>query len=565
MALKTIKLFLASSQELKDDREAFRNFIGVENDRLHKQGIYVELLQWENFLDAVSDTRLQNEYNKALRGCDLALCLFFTKVGKYTAEEFDTAYQVFKNTGRPLIWTYFKDAPVNAGSIDETILTLLAFKKKLDGLGHFHTVYGNMDNLKYQFRNQLDKVLPQLIGSGAPQPETLPDAHTESSGQPQVKITFNEALTRRLMEAMQAHSPRAKKFLENASRMSPDWQTQSRFADPAKELIAFSYAGILGIQLRKLMAIGKEDTSSVKFKKYAAACRLTGKRALQLLCFTLLSKLWDEKREAAVVLLPEQEAVIRNFFEDEFEWDIEGFLHLLQTLVAVFSEARLPFPLPEFEILQPQLQPQTAFVSACSKLAATNVGSEETTVNAADVLAAEESLTAVLEALNFLVNYQMVSIRNIGYYETRNTKPYFLYHYTALGVDSKSNINQERFTYAESPTTTDAVLLYKGTYNQGVNLYPFVIDVNALAFEGGARICFYACRNYADDSLQYQFLEDNSTVSIGNGQTLRPGTDINEVLMNAESRKRIRFDAVFTIFGEAKKAMAESGAITEGP
>src|SRR5215210_1363726 len=124
MPLKTIKIFIASSSELKSDREAFRTFISLENDRLSEQGVYLKILQWENFLDAISDTRLQDEYNKALRECDIALCLFFTKVGKYTAEEFDTAYQVFKETGKPKIWTYFKNADINIGSITEEITTL---------------------------------------------------------------------------------------------------------------------------------------------------------------------------------------------------------------------------------------------------------------------------------------------------------------------------------------------------------------------------------------------------------------------------------------------------------
>lgn len=197
MPLKTIKIFIASSAELKADREAFRTFISVENDRLHKQGIYLEILQWEYFLDAISDTRLQNEYNKAISECDIALCLFFTKVGKYTAEEFDTAYQVFKETGKPKIWTYFKHADINIGSITEEILTLLAFRKKISELGHFYTSYTNIDNLLNQFRSQLDKALPLMRQEETSQPGTglvLPE--------PSEKNTFNEALTRRLIEAI---------------------------------------------------------------------------------------------------------------------------------------------------------------------------------------------------------------------------------------------------------------------------------------------------------------------------------------------------------------------------
>ena len=158
--MKTIRIFIASSSELKDDREEFRMFISQENDRLHKKDIYLEIVQWENFLDAISDTRLQDEYNNAISGCDIVLCLFFTKVGKYSSEEFDTAYQVFKDKGKPKIWTYFKNAPVNTGSITDEINTLLAFKKKIGNLGHFYTEYTNIDNLINKYRTQLDKFLP---------------------------------------------------------------------------------------------------------------------------------------------------------------------------------------------------------------------------------------------------------------------------------------------------------------------------------------------------------------------------------------------------------------------
>ena len=160
--MNTIKIFLASSSELKEDREQFMLFVGQENDRLRTKGIYLEIVQWENFLDSISNTRLQDEYNNAISDCDIVLCLFFTKVGKYTGEEFDTAYQVFKNKGKPKIWTYFKNAPINSGNITDEINTLLAFKRKIGDLGHFYTEYTNIDNLINKYRSQLDKFLPQF-------------------------------------------------------------------------------------------------------------------------------------------------------------------------------------------------------------------------------------------------------------------------------------------------------------------------------------------------------------------------------------------------------------------
>ena len=555
MSLKTIKIFIASSSELKADREEFRNFISVENERLIEQGTYLQIVQWEYFLDAISDTRLQSEYNKAIRESDIVLCLFFTKVGKYTAEEFDTAYQVFKETGKPLIWTYFKDAPINAGAITEEFSTLIAFKKKIGELGHFHTVYNNIDNLKYQFRNQLDKILPKIVQQNENIIKT-DETKTSLNRSETEKNIFNEKLVKRLIEAIQIYSPRAKKFLENAARMATDWETQTRFSDPAKEIIAFSFVGVLGIQLRKLMAIGKEKSSENKIRKYLENCQLTSKRALQLLCFALISKLWDYKKDNNYTLSPDQATTCKNFFDDEFELDINGFTNLLKTLIDVFTGNKLEFPIPELDEFKVIFDAQRHFVMACTQLQAIDKLLDKSSFTIADCSEAENNLTTVLETLKFLANYKMVSIKSIGYLEMRNSKPHYLYNYTALGIDIKSsNVNQERISYAETPINTDAVLLYKGSYQQNLNLFPFVIDINALAFEGGAKICFYACHDNADGSLNYNFLEDNSIVNIADTGTLKSGTDINELLMDPKKRKDMKFDSVFTLFQEAKKAV----------
>jgi hypothetical protein len=153
----TIKIFLASSSELEDDRRDFEIFIGRKNKDWIAKGVFLHLVLWEDFLDAVSKMRLQDEYNKAIRECDVFVMLFFTKVGKYTEEEFETAFGQFKATDKPFIFTYFKDAggPASAGG-DAASVT--AFKNKLGQLGHFYTRYGNSDRLTRHFSDQLDKL-----------------------------------------------------------------------------------------------------------------------------------------------------------------------------------------------------------------------------------------------------------------------------------------------------------------------------------------------------------------------------------------------------------------------
>jgi internalin A len=159
-AQRILKIFLASSSELRADRDAFELYLRQQNDQYRSKGTYFEIKRWENFLDAMSETRLQDEYNKEVRACDIFVGLFFTKVGKYTEEEFDTAYGQFQSTGKPKIFTYFKDEPTKLGSLKkEDMNSLWALQEKLGKLGHFWTKYENIESLKRQFRDQLDKLL----------------------------------------------------------------------------------------------------------------------------------------------------------------------------------------------------------------------------------------------------------------------------------------------------------------------------------------------------------------------------------------------------------------------
>ena len=120
----------------------------------------MEIVRWEDdFLDAMSTTRLQDEYNQAIRDCDVFVSLFKTKTGKYTAEEFDVAWQRFQDTGKPRIYTYFRKATVSTSASNrDDLMSLWDFQKKLGELGHFYTEYESIDGLQRHFRDQLDKL-----------------------------------------------------------------------------------------------------------------------------------------------------------------------------------------------------------------------------------------------------------------------------------------------------------------------------------------------------------------------------------------------------------------------
>ena len=161
--IKTIRIFLASSSELVEDRKEFEIFINRQNKQLVNKGIFLELVLWEDFIDCMSKEGLQKEYNKSIRESEIFVSLFFSKVGQHTEEEFSTAWNEFGKSGKPFIYTYFKDSPVKIGSLEEDFQTVLNFRKKLKDLGHYRTSYENIDALKNHFQNQLRELYQEIL------------------------------------------------------------------------------------------------------------------------------------------------------------------------------------------------------------------------------------------------------------------------------------------------------------------------------------------------------------------------------------------------------------------
>ena len=49
----TIKIFLASSSELADDRREFELFVGRKNKDWIAKGVFLHLVMWEDFFDEI--------------------------------------------------------------------------------------------------------------------------------------------------------------------------------------------------------------------------------------------------------------------------------------------------------------------------------------------------------------------------------------------------------------------------------------------------------------------------------------------------------------------------------
>lgn len=166
--MKTVKIFLASSSELEGDRLQIESQLERKNRTLKKLKLEFELIHWEYFIDTISKTRLQDEYNEALRQCDLFVILAFTKMGKFSREEFNVAYKTFQEKNKPKILVYFKNQDVKIHQISfEEITSLHEFKNAIHDKGHFPNYYDNIEELKNHLYDQLEKIYIHPIGEEA--------------------------------------------------------------------------------------------------------------------------------------------------------------------------------------------------------------------------------------------------------------------------------------------------------------------------------------------------------------------------------------------------------------
>ncbi|MDR1443088.1 MAG: hypothetical protein LBJ02_12060 [Bifidobacteriaceae bacterium] len=106
---RQITLFLASSDELKKEREALGAFVNQLNDIYRAQHPHkVRVTKWEWESDAILERPKQDVYNDKARASDIALFLFATVLGKGTAAEFDAVAEAVAETGRPRVTAWFK-------------------------------------------------------------------------------------------------------------------------------------------------------------------------------------------------------------------------------------------------------------------------------------------------------------------------------------------------------------------------------------------------------------------------------------------------------------------------
>lgn len=162
--VKTVRIFLASSSELHNDRVAFADFIERLQNHYESRNYSFLLKKWEYLDPGYKGNRKQDEYNEVIMGCDLFVVIFFNRVGKYTREELEVALNeciLRKSLNKPVLplfiyfrkRSFFDKLKCGSGRLRELQNHISS------DLKHFWGVYDTNDKLHLDFALWLDSYL----------------------------------------------------------------------------------------------------------------------------------------------------------------------------------------------------------------------------------------------------------------------------------------------------------------------------------------------------------------------------------------------------------------------
>ena len=163
--MKEITVFLASSDELKNDRNSFHSLVASLDEIFEPRGYRIRCRRWEDFSAFCTGTRTQDDYNRIVRASDICICMFHRKAGEYTIEEFNQALDEYvKNQSHPKTFVYIR-ALIEGEMEDEA---LKRFKEDLfDRVGHYWCNYATDDAMKLHFVMQLERIIPSVSGNAS--------------------------------------------------------------------------------------------------------------------------------------------------------------------------------------------------------------------------------------------------------------------------------------------------------------------------------------------------------------------------------------------------------------
>lgn len=394
--------------------------------------------------------------------------------------------------------------------------------------------------------NGFDEALRELVSSISstvvPNVEVKKDVPEQKTDGYQMATKLTETLINNSIDMSVAVSR-----FHDIIKTIPNWTQQERILSKAKEIISYSFIGVIGKDFNKIMAISNENSAD-KCYKFCYACKRIIAITLDLTIFALISRLWDASNAKLITLDTDEKETIRKRLIMPYRLTVHEEIDLVYSMLQTFEKYKdkVELPIPELKALQPKLKCGGELDEACKRLSDIN----EETATMEQCRQAEDELTTVMCAFNFYMRYHIVSMKWSKCKKSRIFNTQFVNRYVALGLDNKSNIDMEKVNLTESASSTDSVVMYTDSMsdNKSINMYPLVIDLNTINRENGSKICFLYANPMNNTSLEYISLDDGKIQTLTNKRIKQKVSDLNEIFMSDDDIKTYNTDTVIDTF-----------------
>lgn len=154
--MRTIKIMIAASEEMHEEKLEFTNLIEHLNEVLEPRGIELKRVKW----NPETDGAIEN-FKAKLKDCEMCLTLYWRELAGSSEQELDTAYSELKGGNNPRnLYVFFKEPTEGLTE------ALRDFKANfVTNYGHFFCKFENVDTMNLHFILQFEAYQNRLQGN----------------------------------------------------------------------------------------------------------------------------------------------------------------------------------------------------------------------------------------------------------------------------------------------------------------------------------------------------------------------------------------------------------------
>jgi hypothetical protein len=336
-----------------------------------------------------------------------------------------------------------------------------------------------------------------------------------------------------------------------------DWESKRQRLKEAQSILEESFVWAIGWQLRRLFSIGNDKDKKIETKidEYINHCFSTYRIALQLINYLFVAKLWDEKNRNSNI--DTDKTPLKNFFCCGRPLKLVELRRLFQELVEIYANNQLAYPIEKQLIgdINEFTKPDSKFNMACAELEKLeDINTANEAYGLGHCHTAEISLTAILTSFSFFSCYQLVTLKRIEYESARNSPARYIKDMNIL--ERKEDKNLLRYLkYDNAPAQTYSVFFRNK--NMSVNLFPFLLDYNALTNEFDSQIFLYECMQ-EESGLRYFSLQNENAEVISYNATSTESMEVKSEDQKNEVQRNIRLDLVVKQFEDAMNTLLDT-------